>query len=332
MTSSPNSSNSHLDTTSELFYEPPFQNAITAGTGWDKNLRRILHSKSPMRYSSYKEIASAYAEILQLFEGSNDSLLGFYYHSDLKQMLSTAEIFVQYSKWHQEAPPLKYGDLRNAVNNGWSRRNIVDFDANIRHQSNAMSSKIETEISLLRDRTGLEQRYKASHDSIIDFDNRRLLGFIARVSMILAEISTAIFVCMTILAMALPWHWKFIISKAVFALPIGAVACIGLDLSKRVQRFTLAVQTLYMHYFLFIWGWNDLKVLLTHVAQPEGLKISDLQDAQKFLYSFQNSFLENEEELQLLQMRISASPEYSTKEEQGFWHSIGEPYWKRKIA
>ncbi len=82
-------------------------------------------------------------------------------------MLSTAEIFVQYSKWHQEAPPLNYGHLLNAVNNGWSRRNIVDFDANIRHQSNAMSSKIETEISLLRDRTGLEQRYKASHDSII---------------------------------------------------------------------------------------------------------------------------------------------------------------------
>ncbi len=56
-----------------------------------------------------------------------------------------------------------------------------------------------------------------------------------------------------------------------------------------MQRFTLAVQTLYMHYFLFIWGWNDLKVFLTHVAQPEGLKMSDLQDAQNFLYSFQNS-------------------------------------------
>ncbi len=81
-------------------------------------------------------------------------------------MLSTAEIFVQYSKWHQEAPPLNLGDLLGAVNN-LSYRNIVDLDANIRHQSNAMSSKIETEISLLRDRTGLEQRYKASHDSVI---------------------------------------------------------------------------------------------------------------------------------------------------------------------
>ncbi|PBK69582.1 hypothetical protein ARMSODRAFT_168816 [Armillaria solidipes] len=209
-----------------------------------------------------------------------------------------------------------------------TRNGVANYDADTRCQIKTTSSKIETGISLLRDRTGFEQRYK-------DFDNRRLLGFITRVSMILAEVSIAIFVCMIVLAVALPWHWKFIISKAAFALAIGAVAYIGFDVSKRMQRFTLAVQTLYMHYFLFIWGWNDLKAFLTHAAKSEGQTASDLQDARYFLSLFQSSFLGKEEELQLLQMQISAaSPAYSSKEELGVWQSIGsrEPFWKRKIA
>ncbi|KAK0436776.1 hypothetical protein EV421DRAFT_1106440 [Armillaria borealis] len=219
MTSSPTSSDSNLDPTSGLFYEPPFQNAITAGMGWDKNLCGILHSKFPMSYSAYKEIASAYAEILQLFEASNSNLVGFYYRSDLKQILSSLEYFVHYSKLDRGA--LRDGQLFDYIRNPSTRNGVANYDADTRCQSKTMSSKIETGISLLRDRTGLEQRYK-------DFDNRRLLGFITRVSMILAEISIAIFVCMIVLAVALPWHWKFIISKAAFALAIGAVAYIGM--------------------------------------------------------------------------------------------------------
>ncbi|KAK0436682.1 hypothetical protein EV421DRAFT_1102775 [Armillaria borealis] len=217
MSSSPTSSDPHLDPTSGLFYEPRFQNAITSGTGWDKNLCEILHSKFPMPYCAYKEMASAYAEILQLFEASNGNLVGFYYRSDLKQILSTLEYFVHYSKLHREA--LRDGQLFYNIRYPSARSGEENYDADTRCQSKTMSSKIETGISLLRDRTGLEQRYK-------DFDNRRLLGFITRVSMILAEISIAMFVCMIVLVVALPWHWKFIVSKAAFALAIGAVAYI----------------------------------------------------------------------------------------------------------
>ncbi|PBK79587.1 hypothetical protein ARMGADRAFT_119309 [Armillaria gallica] len=315
MTSSPNSSNSHLDTTSELFYEPPFQNAITAGTGWDKNLCGILHFKSPVsHYSAYKEIASAYAEILRLFETSNSNPVGFYYRSDLKQILSTAEYFVRYIKWHREEA-LHIGRLFSIVRN---------MSTGARPRNKTMSPKIETQISLLRQRTGLEQRYK-------DFDNRRLLEFITRVSMIMTKLSVAIFVCMTILVIAFPWHWNFIMSRAaMLALAIGAVAYIGFDVSKRVQRVALAVQTLYMHYFLFIWAWNDLKAFLTHVAETDD-SVLQKQDLQSFVSSFQDSFYGKEEELLLLQMRISASPAYSTKQDRvKFWWPIGrEPSGRR---
>ncbi|KAK0237073.1 hypothetical protein EDD85DRAFT_835988 [Armillaria nabsnona] len=317
MTSLPTSSDPHLDPTSGLFYEPPFQNAITAGMGWDKTLCEILHSEPPMPYCAYEEIASAYAEILQLLEASHGNLVGLYYRSDLKQMLSTAEYFVQYSKRHQA---LKLGKVLGA-NRGSPHGidGIVDCTGD-------RQTKIETEISLLRDQTGLEQRYK-------DFDNRRLLEFIARVSKILAEVSIAILVCLTVLAVALPWHWKFIISKAVFALAIGAVACFGFDVSKRMQKVAFTVQNLYMHYFLFIWAWNDFAYMIQIVeTDPNG--IPDLQAAKRFLSSFEHSFVWGREKLRLLQMRISASPAYSTKDETGFWHSIGsgEPFWKRKIA
>ncbi|KAK0447825.1 uncharacterized protein EV420DRAFT_1751041 [Desarmillaria tabescens] len=306
MTSSPTSSDTHLDGIDRPFYEAPFQNTITSGTGWDKTLRKILHSKYAMQYSSYKEIVSAYAEILELFEASNSNLVGSHYRSYLKQILSTAEIFVQYSKWYQEALPL--GQLSNDIQQPvWNGRDISEFDANMRRQSKNMSSKIETEISLFRDLTGLEQRYK-------EFDNRRLLGFITRVSKIMAEISIAIFVCMTVLAVALPWHWKFIISEAVFALAIGAVPYLGFDVSKRMQRFGFAVQNLYMHYFLFIWGWNDLRAFLTYIAESDG-PVSGLKVVSEFLRAFQNSFCGGEDELQLLQVRISASLAYGTKED-----------------
>ncbi|KAK0200835.1 hypothetical protein DFS33DRAFT_1081087 [Desarmillaria ectypa] len=305
MTSSPTSSNPPLDPTSGPFYEAPFQNTITAGTGWDKNLCEILHSKSPMPYSAYKEISSAYAELLHMLETSNGSLVGSHYHSDLKQILSTAENYVRYSKWYQEESPSDYrklfGDIRNSLPCG---QDNVDF-SKFRHQSKIMSSKIETEISLLRDRTGLEQQYK-------NFDNRTLLGFTTRVSKILAEASIALFACITLLAVVLPWHWKFIIHKAGFALAIGAIAYLGFDVSKRMQRHVLAVQILYMHYFLLIWGWNDFKALLDRIAESEG-PLSDMQDVGIFLWSFQKSFLGQEEELQRLQMQISASLTYDTK-------------------
>ncbi|KAK0436676.1 hypothetical protein EV421DRAFT_1102693 [Armillaria borealis] len=205
--------------------------------------------------------------------------------------------------------------------------NGVAHYTDARHQSKTMSSKIETEISLLRRRAGLEQRYK-------DFNNRRLLESITRVSMIMTEISIAIFVCMTILVIAFPWHWNFIMSRAaVLALAIGAVAYFGFDVSKRIQRVALAVQTLYMHYFLFIWAWNDLKVFLTHVAETDDNAIQKQQDSPNFVLSFQNSFCGKEEELLLLQMRISASPAYSTKEDPKFWWPIGsESSGRRKNA
>ncbi|KAK0447840.1 uncharacterized protein EV420DRAFT_1567861, partial [Desarmillaria tabescens] len=165
--------------------------------------------------------------------------------------------------------------------------------------------KLKPEISLLRDRTGLEQQYK-------NFDNRRLLIFITCVSKILAEVSIALFACTTLLAMVLPWHWRFIISKAGLALAIGAIAYLGFDVSKRMQRYVLAVQNLYMHHFLFIWGWNDLKACLTHIAEKD-VPVSDLQDMRNFVWSFQSSFLGKEEELQRLQTQISASLTYDTK-------------------
>ncbi|KAK0436781.1 hypothetical protein EV421DRAFT_1106512 [Armillaria borealis] len=327
MTSSPTSSDPNLDPTSGLFYEPPFQNAITAGTGWDKNLCGILHLKSTTsHYSAYREIASAYAEILQLFEASNSNLVGFYYRSDLKQILSTAEYFVHYIKWHRE-DALHVGQLFDNLRYPSTCNGVGDY-TNARRQSKTISPKIETEISLLRRRTGLEQRYKG-------FDNRMLLEFITRVSMIMTEISIAIFVCMTILVIALPWHWNFIMSRAtVLALTIGAVAYFGFEVSKRIQRVALAVQTLYMHYFLFIWAWNDLKVFLTHVAlETDDSAIQKQQDLPSFVSSFQNSFCGKEEELLLLQMRISASPAYSTKEDPKFWWPIGsESSGRRKNA
>ncbi|KAK0216171.1 hypothetical protein IW262DRAFT_1464707 [Armillaria fumosa] len=318
MDSSPISSDSHLDHTSGLFYKLPFQNAVTAGMGWDKILCEILHSKPSMPYHAYEEIASAYAEILQLLEASNGSLVGLYYRSDLKQILSTAEYFVQYSKRHQS---LKLGKVLSTGRGVRSTvEGIVDCTA-------ARQTKIETEISLLRDQMGLEQRYK-------DFDNRRLLEVIAQVSKILAEVSIAILVCLTVLAVALPSYWKFIISKAVFALAIGTVACFGFDVSKLMQKVAFTVQNLYMHYFLFIWAWNDFAYLI-QIAETDPTGVSDLQDAQSFLWSFENSFVyHHRERLQSLQMRISASPTYNAKEEAWFWHSIsnGEPFRKRKTA
>ncbi|KAK0447828.1 uncharacterized protein EV420DRAFT_861638 [Desarmillaria tabescens] len=298
MTSLPTSSKPPLDPTSRPFYEAPFQTVITAGTGWDKNLREILHSRSPTPYSAYKEIASAYAELLRMLETSNGSLVGFHYRSDLKQILSTAEHLVRYSKWYPEDMPLNIGQLSNDVCNG------VDI-SKFRHQSRTMSSKIETEISLLRDRTGLEQHYKKC-------DNRRLLGFITRASKILAGVSFVLFACITLLALVLPWYWKFIIYKAGFALVIGAVAYLGFDVSKRMQRYVLAVQTLYMHYFLLIWGWNDIKALLSRIAESEG-PLSDQQDVYFFLQAFRGSFLVQEGELQHLQIQISASLTYNTE-------------------
>ncbi|PBK69587.1 hypothetical protein ARMSODRAFT_1084876 [Armillaria solidipes] len=328
MTSSPTSSDSNLDSTSGLFFEPPFQNAITAGMGWDKNLCGILHLKFPTsHYSAYREIASAYAEILQLFEASNGNPVGFYYRSDLKQILSTAEYFVHYIKWHREEA-LHVGQLFDNIRCPLPPFSGVPNYTDARRHSKTISPKIETEISLLRQRTGLEQRYK-------DFDNRRLLEFITRVSMIMTEISIAIFVCMTILVIAFPWHWNFIMSRAtVLALTIGAVAYFGFEVSKRIQRVALAVQTLYMHHFLFIWAWNDLKVFLTHVAlETDDSAIQKQEDLPNFVSSFQNSFCGKEDELLLLQMRISASPAYSTKEDPKFWWPIGsESSGRRKNA
>ncbi|KAK0476163.1 hypothetical protein IW261DRAFT_1492316 [Armillaria novae-zelandiae] len=317
MDSSPIPSDPKPDCTSGLFYEPPFQNAITAGTGWDKVLCEILHSKSRMSYHAYEEIASAYAEVLQLLEASNGSLVGLYYRSDLKQILSTAEYFVQYSKRHQS---LKFGKVLGA---GWSSIPIGDgiVDCTGTHQT-----KIKTDISLLRDQTRLERRYK-------DFDNRRLLEFITRVSKILAEVSIAMLVCLIVLAVALPWYWKFIISKAVFALAIGTVACFGFDVSNRMQKVALTVQNLYMHYFLFIWAWNDFAYLI-QIAETDPTGVSDLEDARNFQHVFAASFVGRREKLQRLQMRISVSPAYLTKKEAGLWRSIGrgKPFWKRRTA
>ncbi|KAK0189550.1 hypothetical protein F5146DRAFT_1051509, partial [Armillaria mellea] len=312
MDSSPTSSDPHP---TGLFYEPPFQNAITAGTGWDKILCEILHSEPPMPYRVYEEIASAYAEILQLLEASNGSLVGLYYRSDLKQILSTAEYFVQYSKRHQA---LKLGKVLGAYRGLPIGDGVVDC-------TGAHQTKIKTEISELRDRTGLEQRYK-------EFDNRRLLEFITRVSKILAEVSIAILACVTVLAVALPWCWKFIISKAVFALAIGAVACFGFDVSKRMQKVASTIQSLYMHYFLFIWAWNDFACLI-QIAETDPTGVPDLEAAKRCLSSFEFSFVGDHKKLRLLQMRMSASPAYTTKEEPRFWHSVGSGgrYWKRKI-
>ncbi len=125
--------------------------------------------------------------------------------------------------------------------------------------------------------------------------------------MIMAELSIAIFVCITILVIAFPWHWNFIMSRAaMLALAMGAVAYIGMfssfirnrssitvpfsgfDVSKRIQRVALAVQTLYMHYFLFIWAWNDLKAFLTHVAKTDD-SVRQEQDLRTFVSSFQDS-------------------------------------------
>ncbi|KAK0220414.1 hypothetical protein IW262DRAFT_1556641 [Armillaria fumosa] len=294
MTSLSTSSKSLLDPTSGPFYEALFQGTITAGMGWDKNLCRILHQKSPMPYSIFKEIASAYAELLHLLETSNGSLVGLHYRSNLKQILSTAEIFVCFSEWDDEHLPLSLlNDSICRIPYGATITNLSKF----RRQFQTMSAKIETEISLLRDKMGLERQYK-------DFDKRRLLTFITCVSKILAEVSIALFTCMTLLAVVLPWHWRLIISKAGFALAIGAVAYLGFDASKRIQRYVLAVQNLYMHYFLFVWGWNDLKACLTHIAETaKDVSSSDLQ----FLRIFQASFGRKEEELRRLQMQISTS-------------------------
>ncbi|KAK0447838.1 uncharacterized protein EV420DRAFT_1767425 [Desarmillaria tabescens] len=306
MTTSTTSSKPPLAPTPGPFYEASFQNTITAGTGWDKNLSEILHSKFRMPYSASKEIASAYAELLHILETSDGSFVGFYYRSDLKQILSTAENYVRFSKWYREDSPVDYRELVNEIRRVPSRPNqdIVDF-SKFRNQSKTMSWKIETEISLLRDGAELEQRYK-------DFDKRRLLAFIICVSKILAEVSLALFAFTTLLAVVLPWHWRFIISKAGLALAIGAIAYLGFDVSKRMQRYVLAVQNLYMHHFLFIWGWNDLKACLTHIAEKD-VPVSDLQDMRNFVWSFQSSFFGKEEELQRLQMQISASLTSDTK-------------------
>ncbi|KAK0494580.1 hypothetical protein EDD18DRAFT_1355324 [Armillaria luteobubalina] len=298
MTSLPTSSKLPLDPTSGPFYEAPFQSTITAGTGWDKNLCGILHRKSPMPYSAFKEIASAYAELLHMLETSNGSLVGLHYRSNLKQILSTAENFICFSEWHDEPSSLRLlSDIRNCLPYWYAMARLSEC----RHQSKTTSSKIETEISLLRDKMGLERQYK-------DFDNRRLLTSITCVSKILAEVSIALFTCMILLAVVLPWHWKFIISKARFALAIGAVAYLGFDTSKRIQRYVLAVQNLYMHYFLFIWGWNDLKACLTLIAEMEkDIPISDRTDMEAFIESFQASFLEERGELRRLQTQISVS-------------------------
>ncbi|KAK0436775.1 hypothetical protein EV421DRAFT_1106435 [Armillaria borealis] len=101
-----------------------------------------------------------------------------------------------------------------------------------------------------------------------------------------------------------------------------------------MQRFTLAVQILYMHYFLFIWAWNDLKAFLTRIAESDASPVSDVLDAREFLQAFRYSFFGKEESLELLQMRISASPAYGTKGEPGFLQSIGgaASFGRRKIA
>ncbi|KAK0459939.1 hypothetical protein IW261DRAFT_1614917 [Armillaria novae-zelandiae] len=290
---SPTSSKPLLGPTSRPFYGAPFQSTITAGTGWDKNLCRILHQKSPMPYSAFKEIASAYAELLSMLEISNGSLVGLHQHSNLKQILSTAEIFICFSEWDDEHSPLS---LLNNINS-FSYMGGAAVHSKFRHRYQTTSSKIETTISLLRDKMGLERQYK-------DFDNRRLLTFITCVSKILAEVSIALFTCMTLLAVVLPWHWKFFISKAGFALAIGAMAYLGFDASKRIQRYVLAVQNLYMHYFLFIWGWNDLKACLTHMAETENdVPLLDPE----FLQTFQALFFGEKEELQRLQTQISVS-------------------------
>ncbi|KAK0447831.1 uncharacterized protein EV420DRAFT_861690 [Desarmillaria tabescens] len=302
MTSLPTSSKPTLDPTSEPFYEAPFQTTITAGTGWDKNLYKILHSKSPMPYSAYKEIVSAYAELLRMLETSNGSLVGLHYRSDLKQILSTAENYVRYSEWDAENT---IGALSSYVHYSIPRgQDTVDF-SKFRHQCKILGSKIETEILLLRDGTGLEQQYE-------NFDNRRLLGFITRVSKILAQVSIVVFTCMILLAVVLPWHWNFIMYKAGFALAIGALAYLGFDVSKRMQRYVLAVQTLYMHYFLLIWGWNDIKAMLNRIAESEG-PLSGMQGVHSSLQAFQQSFLGQDGELQRLQMQISASLTYDTE-------------------